>query len=135
MGLCGVGMAVGLTVSVLAANPVDSGTVAEGGVPVAKIGESVICCPKDDVRFDGWASIDVGGEVDAWLWDLDGDGEIDTTCAGGELRTIAPEKPGSYNVFLYVRDNEKNLSAPDTSTLHVLSGPPRVEMGSDTTVK
>jgi PKD repeat protein len=68
-------------------------------------------------------------------WDLNGDGEVDTTSQAGELRIFAPRKPGSYSVVLRVRDNEGNVSSPDTAALHVMDSPPAVALGPDTTVK
>jgi hypothetical protein len=125
-------MVVGLSLCAMSADSSDTST---GGVPVARVTESVICCPGDPVRLDGWASIDVGGEVDAWLWDVTGDGEVDTTCPGGELRMAAPSRPGTHGMYLRVRDNEGNVSGPDTAVLHVMDSPPVVELGPDTTVK
>lgn len=105
------------------------------GIPIAKIKESVICCPLDKVYIDGWASIDVGGEIKRWYWDLDGDGETDTTSEAGELAITAPREPKSYLVILTVKDNDGNRSAPDSATMHVMKSPPRVKLGPDTTVK
>jgi hypothetical protein len=106
-----------------------------GGRPIARIKESVICCPREDVYLDGWASIDVRGEVVEWLWDFTEDGVADTMSTTGEMIVPAPVKSSSYSVILTVRDNEGNLSAPDTATVHVMNTAPRVSMRSDTTVK
>jgi hypothetical protein len=105
------------------------------GLPIAKIKESVICCPLDEVVLDGWASIDVGGEIVRWLWDLNGDGAVDTSSDAGELRFSVPRQPGSRLVILTVKDNDGNLSGRDTATLHVMNSPPRVIMEPDTVIR
>jgi hypothetical protein len=110
-------------------------SVAQDGIPVARIRQSVICCPSDTVRLDGWASIDPGGDVAVWLWDIDGDGEADTMCPSGEVTLTAPETSGPRKIHLWVKDNEGNLSAPDTAVLHVMNSAPVVKMPSDTTIK
>lgn len=134
LGVIGVSTVVAVVLGCPAANRGDTAAAGDG-MPLARVSESVICCPKDPVSLDGWASIDVGGEVDTWLWDLNGDGEVDTTSQAGELRIFAPRKPGSYSVVLRVRDNEGNVSSPDTAALHVMDSPPAVALGPDTTVK
>lgn len=105
------------------------------GQPIARIKESIICCPKEEVYLDGWASIDVGGDVSKWRWDLNADGTPDTTVETGELIIAAPRKSSSYAVILTVVDNEGNISAPDTAMVHVMDIAPTVTMRSDTTVK
>jgi hypothetical protein len=105
------------------------------GMPIARIKESIICCPRERVYIDGWASIDVGGEVVEWLWDLDEDGEYDTMSTTGEMWIAAPSRSRSYSVILTVQDDEGNLSEPDTATVHVMETPPIVTMASDTVVK
>lgn len=108
---------------------------ATDGRPIARIKESIICCPREDVNLDGWASIDVGGEVVEWLWDFTEDGTPDTVSTTGEMIVPAPATSSSYSVILTVRDNDGNLSRPDTATVHVMSTAPRVSMRADTTVK
>ena len=109
--------------------------VEADGMPIAKIKESVICCPIEEICIDGWASIDVGGEIKRWYWDIDGDGEVDSTTEGGELALRAPREPKTYLVILTVEDNDGNMSVPDSATMHVMKSPPRVTLGPDTTVK
>ncbi|MDD5673810.1 MAG: hypothetical protein PHC61_06595, partial [Chitinivibrionales bacterium] len=53
--------------------------------PIAKIGESKICCPGDSISLDGWASIEIGGDIMEWLWDYNGDSKVDTITKTGEL--------------------------------------------------
>jgi PKD repeat protein len=103
------------------------------GIPIARIGESIICCPLDTIELDGWASIDIGGEVQVWYWSIGA--EREHSALSGEARIIAPEKPGTYQVILKVADNQGNISPPDTGTLHVMHAPPKVTLRSDTTVK
>ncbi len=105
------------------------------GRPIARIAESMICCPGERVALDGWASIDIGGDVDEWMWHIDAKPPLDTTIDLGELIISAPVKPRTYFVVLRVKDNEGNLSDPDTSILHVMHSPPRVSLGPDTTIK
>lgn len=102
--------------------------------PLARIQESIICCPNADITFNGWASIDVDGEVARWMWDLDGDGKTDTSCTGGELRLQAPATPQTQLVILRVRDNRQALSLPDSATLHVMESVPEVSLSADTSV-
>jgi len=106
-----------------------------GSVPIAKIKESVICCPLDQVTFDGWASIDVGGEVSGWLWDIDGDGRTDTLSLAGEIVFTAPRIPTTRLVTLRVKDREGNISEPDSATLHVMDSPPKAGIEHDTTIE
>ncbi|MBD3345650.1 MAG: hypothetical protein GF401_11370 [Chitinivibrionales bacterium] len=116
------------------AAPPSQGTM-QNGIPIAKIGGSKICCPSDTVTLDGWASIDVGGEVVEWYWDLDGNGSVDTVADRGELTFRAPEKPQSYLVLLRVKDNGNTMSLPDSAVLHVMEDRPKVTVGPDTTVQ
>jgi len=109
-------------------------TIGHDGAPIAQIKESLICCPEDVVRLDGWASIDPGGDISAWIWKIDGGKTLDTSVESGELEWLAPSAPKSYLVTLQVKDNEGNLSICDTATLHVMDSPPRARVGSDTTV-
>ena len=106
-----------------------------GEFPIAHIKESIICCPGDSVTFDGWASIVAHGEIVKWLWDLNGDGKIDTICSSGELRFKASNKYHSSRVILRVRDNHGNESGPDTSAFHIMDSPPIAQVGGDTTIK
>lgn len=105
------------------------------GAPIAQIKESIICCPTEEFVLDGWASIDLDGEIRYWLWDLNGDGRMDTTSTTGELRTNAPDKPTLYSVSLQVKDNDDKLSAPATVTVHVQRSAPAIYLGADTTIK
>jgi hypothetical protein len=105
------------------------------GRPIARIKGSIICCPREEVVLDGWASIDVGGEVVEWQWDYTEDGRIDTTSNTGEMVLTAPHTARTYLVTLTVKDNEGNLSEPDTVTVHVMDAPPSVSIRADTTVK
>jgi hypothetical protein len=105
------------------------------GRPIARIKKSIICCPREKIELDGWASIDVGGEVTSWLWDLNEDGKWDTVCSSGELIIAAPTKSRSYSVILCVQDNQGNLSDPDTAMVHVQDTPPSVSIRADTVVK
>ena len=104
------------------------------GLPIAKIKESVICCPNEEVKLDGWASIEGGGEITEWRWALKGDRKIDTSATTGDMEFKAPEKPGSFCVYLFVRDRKGNLSAPDSATVAVMNSSPRVKFGGDTTI-
>jgi PKD repeat protein len=105
------------------------------GAPIAQIKERVICCPTEEFVLDGWASIDLDGEIRSWLWDLNGDGRVDTTASSGELRAKAPDKPTLYTVSLQVKDNDDKLSAPATVTVHVQRSSPAIYVGADTTIK
>jgi PKD repeat protein len=109
--------------------------VKGNGTPVAHIKDNVICCPGERVVVDGWASIDVGGEVTHWLWDYDGDGTTDTTTTAGELVVAAPRSSKVYAIALRVRDNAGNVSEPDTAMVHVMDVGPKVRLRADTTVK
>jgi len=113
--------------------PVNS--IAGSGKPIARIKESVICCPSEEFILDGWASIDLDGEVIKWMWDIDGDDQIDTVLKTGEIIVVAPSKPSLYAVGLKVVDNEKNESDMYTATVRVMDGAPTVFLGNDTTVK
>lgn len=104
------------------------------GLPQAKIRQSILCCPGDSVVLDGWASVDPGGEIKEWLWDIGGDGKVDIASELGEASIIAPEEPYSYVVVLRVRDNQGNLSEPDSSVLSVMNSTPKVRISADTTV-
>jgi hypothetical protein len=117
-----------------AAAPTDS-VRAGSGRPIARIKDNVICCPREDVHLDGWASIDVGGEVVEWQWDFNEDGRTDTVSTTGEMVIRAPRRSQTYSVILHVKDNEGNLSEPDTVTVYVMDIGPTVSMRSDTTIK
>jgi hypothetical protein len=121
--------------SVGVGSPPNSVSDSSALLPIAKIAESIICCPLDTVLIDGWASIDIGGEIVEWQWDLDGDHVYDTSVTSGELEMIAPKRPGSIKICLRVKDNEGVVSLPDSATLHVMNSPPRVILHEDTTVK
>jgi hypothetical protein len=105
------------------------------GIPLAKIKESIIACPLEEIKLDGWASIDVGGEVVEWDWDINGDRKVDTVVhESGELAITAPKDPCSFAVYLWVKDNKGNKSEPDSCTVHIQASPPRVSMGADTSI-
>jgi len=119
----------------LAAAGAPGDSLRTDGRPIARIKDNVICCPREEVAFDGWASIDVGGEVAEWQWDLNEDGRVDTVCSTGELVIGAPRRSQTYCVTLRVRDNQGNVSDPDTATVYVMDIGPTVSMRADTTVK
>ncbi|MBD3321689.1 MAG: hypothetical protein GF350_11395 [Chitinivibrionales bacterium] len=96
---------------------------------------SKICCPGEMVTFDGWASIDIGGEVTAWHWTLDCSGCPDTVVDMGELTIRAPLKSQSYLILLQVTDNDNRVSVPDSAVLHVMEDRPKVTVGPDLTVQ
>jgi PKD repeat protein len=126
----------GIALSVANAQTVDDTTaLPTDGRPIARIKTSIICCPREQVVLDGWASIDVGGEVVEWLWDYTEDGRPDTSANTGEMILTAPRTARTYFVALTVRDNEGNLSEPDTVTVHIMDPPPSVGIRADTTVK
>jgi hypothetical protein len=105
------------------------------GIPIAKIKESIIACPLQQITLDGWASIDVGGEVVEWDWDVNGDRKADTVVhERGDLVMSVPRKTCTFSVYLWVKDNKGNKSEPDSCTVHVQAGVPRVSMGADTTI-
>lgn len=106
-----------------------------GILPIARIRESIVCCPLDSIVLDGWASIVAKGEIARWIWDLNGDGVDDTSCTSGSLGLRAPGEPRSSMVVLKVKDSFGNVSNPDTSTLHVMNSPPRASVGADTSVR
>jgi len=103
--------------------------------PVARIKESVVCCPSDTIVLDGWASIDLGGEVVQWQWDIDGDGRIDRTSDIGEVRFAASSQPRTFGVTLCVKDNQGNLSLPDSATVCIMNSQPQVSIRPDTMLK
>jgi len=109
--------------------------IVSDGKPIARIKGSIICCPREKILLDGWASIAVGSEVTAWLWDLTGRGRPDTVCSSGELIVTAPSRTRTYSVSLRVRDKRGNLSEPDTCIVYVQDVPPTVSLRADTTVK
>ncbi len=107
----------------------------QGGRPIARLKESLICCPGDSVTLDGWASLDPGGEVYYWIWRIGGASDDERTTEFGELTIRAPNTPQTYTVILRVQDREGNASAPDSAMLHVMDSPPRARVGADTTIK
>jgi len=113
----------------------DTAETAAEGIPIARIKESIVCCPQESVTIDGWASIDPGGEVAQWQWDLGGDGKPDRITEQGELTIVTPRESRTYRVVLRVRDNAGNLSAPETASVCVMNAAPQVRMPADTTVK
>jgi hypothetical protein len=117
----------------LAQQPDDTRKKASG--PIAKLKESVVCCPLDTVLLDGWASISPGGEIVKWMWDLNGDHQIDTSTTSGEVQIIAPSTPCSRTVYLTVKDRTGAVSKPDSILFHVMNSPPRVVLAADTTIK
>lgn len=113
----------------------NSSPVQNSRLPIARIGESIICCPLDSVTIDGWASIDIGGEIIAWLWDTNSDGKTDTITDRGELTFVAPAKSGSRTITLRVEDNDHTVSAPESTLVNVMKSNPVVAMAHDTTIK
>ena len=107
----------------------------DGGIPKARLGESTICCPRDSVTLDGWASIDPGGEIVEWQWDLNGDGRPERVTEVGEITLTAPAESKTYTVYLRVKDNDQNISAPESTVVHVMASKPRVSMRADTTIR
>lgn len=108
---------------------------ATGDIPIAHIQGSLICCPLDTIVLDGWASLDVGGEIVAWHWSINSQPPLDTVISTGELKVAAPFKPGTYSTVLLVKDNSGDVSAPESTTLHVMNSPPQVRSECDTTIK
>lgn len=108
---------------------------AGSGVPIARIKQSVICCPLEEIVLDGWASVDIDGEVEEWYWDLDGDNDVDTVTTTGEVRFVAPLESKLFSVALLVKDNDGNVSEPYSVSVHVMDSPPKVTLCPDTTVK
>jgi PKD repeat protein len=121
-------------VLIIAAGTAGRIDAAGDGVPVAKLRESIICCPGDSMVLDGWASVDPGGEVVEWLWDTNGDGIVDAATDRGELHMTAPARTATLHITLRVRDNSGNVSAADSAVLHVINSRPRIVLPSDTTV-
>jgi len=72
----------------------------------------------ESVSFDGTLSFDFDGEIIAYVWDFDGDGETDATDATTE-HTYA--SAGTYAVSLTVVDNGGNA---DTLTIDIMVAPP-----------
>jgi len=70
----------------------------------------------DAVQFDGTLSSDFDGEIVAYAWDFDGDGEPD---ASGSVAEHAFAEPGVYAVSLTVTDDAGNI---DTVTLSIEIG-------------
>lgn len=103
--------------------------------PTAKFKGSIVCCPLDSVVLDGWASLDVDGHLTQWIWDLNADGQPDSITSCGEIVIRAPLHPKLYLVILRVRDNQGNLSEPDTGIVHVMDSKPTVNVGADDTIK
>jgi hypothetical protein len=66
---------------------------------------------------------------------MTGDGAVDTITDAGEISVFAPEKSRTCRVILAVRDNEGNLSAPDTAMFHVMESRPSVREMPDVTVQ
>jgi len=108
---------------------------ASGDLPIAKIRESIVCCPLDTVVFNGWASIVAHGEIVLWMWDLDGNGATDTVCTSGELKFVAPFNSKSTIIILRVKDSHDNMSEPDSATFHIMNSPPMAKCGADTTIR
>ncbi len=57
------------------------------------------------VSFDGTDSFDFDGEIVAYAWDFNGDGQTDSTDA---VTTYTFAKPGTYDVSLTVTDDSSN---------------------------
>lgn len=108
---------------------------ATGGMPIARIKESLVCCPQESITVDGWASVDPGGEVVQWQWDVGGDGRADRLTDKGDIQLLSPREARTYRVILRVLDNAGNLSAPETASVCVMNAPPRVSMPADTVIK
>jgi PKD repeat protein len=62
----------------------------------------------EEVRFDGSDSADPDGEVTAFRWDLDDDGEVEAT---DRAVTHAFDRPGEYVVVLEVEDDAGEADA------------------------
>jgi hypothetical protein len=134
-GIMAIALGFFLLSSIQAAEKKEAPLETAAGIPLAKIKESIISCPLEDIKLDGWASIDVGGEIVEWDWDINGDRKPDTVVyQSGELEIMAPREACSFAIYLWVKDNKGNKSEPDSCTVHVQASTPRVSMGPDTTV-
>lgn len=81
--------------------------------PVARINESLVCCPDTDAFFDATQSYDPDGAELAYSWDF-GDGNY----AEGRFVTHRFSQPGNYIVNLRV-DNGSGLACSKSSVSFV----------------
>ena len=105
--------------------------VAETMPPVAEADGPYIANPGQSVTLDGSGSYDPdGGEIVAWLWDLDNDGDTDVE---GERVEVTYQylvetlglSPGDHTIVLRVLDDEEESGA-DTALLRIL---PEMDFG------
>jgi len=76
------------------------------------------------VTFNGTASYDPDGTIALFAWDLDGDGAVDRT---GPIVTWTYNRPGTYNVTLFVTDDKgvtSLVTVPVTVALPTPEGMP-----------
>lgn len=73
-----------------------------GEPPVARISGPTTAVTGEPVTFDGAGSSSPSGSVDAWQWDLDGQGW--GTAGPRTTATTTFDRPGTYTIALRVRD-------------------------------
>ncbi|MBL8025900.1 MAG: PKD domain-containing protein [Fibrobacteres bacterium] len=93
--------------------------------PSAKIGKNSIACATVYVPVSGASSSDFNpsGRIVAYLWDFDGNGTIDTVSAKPDVEWVFFEA-GDFPVVLKVKDNDGNISRPDTSYMTIIKDKP-----------
>lgn len=99
--------------------------------PIADAGPPITACTNQTVRFDGSASTDADGAVNAFSWNF-GDG----SSGGGERPTHLYERPGTYSVTLTITgDARGSCGALDTAetTVTVVEAPKIDILGPDRT--
>lgn len=83
--------------------------------PVARAGDDMRACANSEIRFDGSASVDADGLVNAYVWDF-GDGAQ----GGGPTPAHLYTEPGEYQVRLTITGDQVGVcDNTDSDTLQV----------------
>jgi len=90
--------------------------------PIANAGMSQLVDTDEEVTFDAYASLDMDGTIDSYLWDF-GDGSTGTEIV--MTHSYATENP--YHVTLTVTDNSGAIDI-DMITVFVISPPAPVDL-------
>lgn len=91
--------------------------------PKAEAGSNTIVCLGEPCALSGGRSKDLNGKVKGWLWDFNCDGKPEADVPRPET-DWAFDRAGDYRVALTVRDNDGNLSLPDTLFVSVMEDKP-----------
>jgi hypothetical protein len=107
-------------------------TVTSGAPRVAAMNDTVVFI--NDTAALHASGTDTNGTIVAYAWSIDGGARRDTTASGALKTAWGRNKAGTHLVTVTAIDNDSLSSAPDSVTVTVLPGAPRVKAMKDTAV-